>query len=248
MKRMIPLALTMVLWSWGAPCPAQSDSSGVRDHAKMFSPDTVRQSEETLRSVRRESGWQVVIETVESLEGKGPAERALANAKALNVHGLYVLIAKKEHQVAVEPSRSAEPAFPKAKDGELRDKLVAEFKAKHYDQGLLDLVSGAQKLATAHPDPGRREDGLGTRRGPVSSGVRDGAKMFSPEAVQEGRPRPSKRLQKKGPWQVVIETVETLDGQSIQQRAQANAQALNVHGLYLLIDKSEHKFQFEPSR
>ena len=248
MKRFLPIALTVVLLSGSPPCPGQPhipqsnvgvivEPGNVRDHAKLFSAGAVEKADESLLAVARETRWRVVIETVESLDGKGAAERAVANAKALDLHGLYVLIAKKEHKIAVEPSHSAEPTFPKAKDAELRDTLVADFKAKHFDQGLLDLVAKIRTFATERPRPGAS---------PVVPGVRDHAKLFSSDAVAKAD-RMLETIRKNSPWQVVIETVESLGGQTIQQRTLANAKALDIHGLYLLIAKQEQKFDFEPS-
>ena len=156
--------------------------------------------------------------------------RARANAAAMNIHGLYVLISKNDHKVWVEPSRSAENVFSKPKLKAITDSIVNSFKAKKFDQGLLDAVAEIQK------DAG----------GAVVSGVRDRAGMFSADAVKTAD-REIEAIRRESHWQVAIETVPSLEGKPIAAVAVENARSLNIHGLYVLIAKAEHKVYVEPS-
>ncbi len=113
MRRIRPIGLTLVALSWAALCPAQQHDPGVLDRARLFSPEAVRKANDTLRDVARETHWNVVIETVDSFDGQPPRDLALANLKAMDLRGLYVLISKGDHKVEIEPSRSAEKAFPR---------------------------------------------------------------------------------------------------------------------------------------
>src|SRR6267378_2485570 len=106
MKWLIPIGLALAALHGPAICQAQTSPSGVRDRAKLFSEDAVRKADAALDAVRRDRGWQVVVETVDSLGGAPVRDRAVANAEALKVHGLYILIARDEHKVWVTPSRS----------------------------------------------------------------------------------------------------------------------------------------------
>jgi len=78
------------------------------------------------------------------------------------------------------------------------------------------------------------------------SGVRDGAKMFSPGAVAKADGQLDD-LRKTTGWGVVIATVEGLDDKTPRDAAVAGAKAAGVHGLYVLLSKGDHKVFAEPS-
>ena len=99
------LTLLLGLGSFGARAQT-AGHAGVRDHAHMFSPEAVKKADTALEALRGQTRWQVVVETVDSLDGKTARQAATDNIKELKVHGLYVLIAKKEHHVELEPSDS----------------------------------------------------------------------------------------------------------------------------------------------
>ena len=82
MIRMIPIGLALVALQGLVPCLAQTPPAGVRDHAKLFSPEAARKADEALQALRRDHRWQVVIETVDSLDGASARERAVARAES----------------------------------------------------------------------------------------------------------------------------------------------------------------------
>ncbi len=120
---------------------------GVRDHAGMFKPETVEKANVTLDSLHKNTKWNAVIETVETLGGKEARDLALTNAKALDVHGLYILLAKKEHKLWSEPSGSAKSLFTNTKIRTIDDAIMSAFKAGDFDKGLLDGVAEIRKTA-----------------------------------------------------------------------------------------------------
>src|SRR3954470_18770143 len=92
---------------------------------------------------------------------------------------------------------------------------------------------------------------LAVLQGPVSSyaqtapsGVRDGARLFSDEAIRKAAPALEGLRRDRG-VQVMVETGESLPGAAPRDRAVANAQALKTHGLYILIARDDHKVWIE---
>ena len=85
---------------------------GVRDNARMFSAGAVRTADQALSAILRDQRLQVVIETVDSLKGRPIDGLAVAHARELQVRGLYILIAKRDRKLWVEPSKSARSASP----------------------------------------------------------------------------------------------------------------------------------------
>jgi uncharacterized membrane protein YgcG len=240
MYRMLPIGLALALFAAAstAPCRAQSVNSGVRDQAHLFSPEATRQAERALQAIGREDHWQVLIETVDSLNGQDARDRAIADAKARNIHGLIILVSKDDHKIMVEPSDSARKVFTKARTTAIYDAMSKAFRAKDFDQGLRDAVIMIREdLAGVGP----------AAAGPVKEGVRDRAQMFSPGAVREAD-RALRALRREARWQVVVETVDSLEGQDARHRAIADAKEQDLHGLIILISKNDHKLRVVPSR
>src|SRR6185437_5588137 len=221
MKRTCPIAVALVVLCGAFPAQAQSREPGVRDAARLFSPPAVQKADSALKALKRDGGWEVFIETIDALGNQTVDQRALADAQALDAHGLVVLIAKSNHKLAVQPSDSAKKVFGKEKLSGLVKLLTDRFKAKEYDRGLADAVTAIEDDARV-------------------VGVRDTAKMFSADAVNQANAA-LKAFRQKSKWQVIIETVDSLSGQSPSQRAIANGRAVNVRGLSIVVDKADHQ-------
>ncbi len=77
--------------------------------------------------------------------------------------------------------------------------------------------------------------------------IRDKAGLFSPEAVQKSLTELD-RLEKEYEVPMTIETVESLNGETVAEVTTKHAQAVNARGIYLLIAKKESKILAEASR
>lgn len=145
MKRLIATCLIMLPFC--APAALLAATPGVRDSANLFSADACRQADEQLTAIHNERGWEIVFETIESTEGKSPERLALDKARSLQVRGVYVLIARKEHFIRVETNRAAVSVFGEDVRKKLRDTLAAAFKDERYDHGLQEGVSYVAEVA-----------------------------------------------------------------------------------------------------
>lgn len=126
---------------------------GVRDHASVFSPEAVAKANATLDEVREATGWQAVIETIETLDNKPIETVVLENSKSLQTDGVYVLIPMREKKVWVAPSASARQDFPTERLKPINDAIVAAFKARRFDQGLTEAVAAFRDAASAGGRP-----------------------------------------------------------------------------------------------
>jgi uncharacterized protein GlcG (DUF336 family) len=70
--------------------------------------------------------------------------------------------------------------------------------------------------------------------------IRDEAKMFDPEAVRKAR-EVLERVERESKVPVVIETIESLEGQALGEVAARQARRAGTPGVFLLIAKKEHK-------
>ncbi|HEX8203320.1 MAG TPA: TPM domain-containing protein [Isosphaeraceae bacterium] len=256
MNRKLPIGVVLVALAVAAPAPGQAPApglgSGVRDRAGLFSAEAVREADQVLREVERDSRWQAVIETVETLGGQPAPERALATAKGLNLRGVYVLIAPKERKVQVQASPSAEPTFTKPKVDAIVGAVTAAFRVKEFDRGLRDAVAQIRQAARAQPAPAAAAATAPSRprresRGKVASGaIIDGAKLFSPAVVSEAE-QALREIGRTSRLRVIIETVETLGGRTAEEQATIAIESRDIHGVYILIPKQEHQVWVQPS-
>ncbi|MBV8488074.1 MAG: heme-binding protein [Planctomycetaceae bacterium] len=81
----------------------------------------------------------------------------------------------------------------------------------------------------------------------VPSDVRDGAGMFTAEAARTAR-EALEKLEKATGVPVLIETIETLDGQSIDHETTHRARRSGTQGIYILIARKEMKIEVLASR
>ncbi|SIN95581.1 Uncharacterized membrane protein YgcG, contains a TPM-fold domain [Singulisphaera sp. GP187] len=232
MKRTIPTALAVVVVLGAsalglAQAQAPPDGPGIRDRAKMFSPQAVKKAEAVLRELESSEHSQVLIETEDTFGDRQPREVAIDNAKRANLRGLSIAISKKEHKLDIEPSESVRRIFTKGELELVKAAFTQSFRKGENDEGLLAAVAEIRRAA-------------------LKVGVRDHAKMFSPEAVKEAD-AVLEAIRLKTPWGTVIETVETLGDKSLRDAAVEQARATQVHGLYILIAKKEHKIYAQPS-
>lgn len=165
MKRFIPRVplsiapLLLLLVS----LPALGASTGVRDEAHFFSSGAVSQADQIIHQINARHHRDVLIETVpnvpqdmaqeEQSQGRDAFFKQWADQRASQegVSGVYVLICKDPPhlQVAVG-NATAQRLFTYSNRDELSRRMLASFKAKDFDQGLLDGVRFIQQQMDAH--------------------------------------------------------------------------------------------------
>lgn len=139
----IPVAFAALIGS--------AHASAIRDNAKMFSADAVRDAKAQLDRVEANSGVTTVVETIESLGGRSIDTVTRQHAERSGTHGIYILIAKNDHKVEVGTANHLKRAFPDDRAIAIRNTIVAQFKKQDFDAGLRQGVS---QLATEVSDAG----------------------------------------------------------------------------------------------
>jgi len=116
-------------------------STGVRDTAKVFSEEAVRNTKAEIDRIERESKASILIETVDSV-GKDSSVKAAAasNARRWGREGVYVLIDKNDHRFEVLPTPGMEKAVSREDVQVFRDAFLTQFKRGKFDDGLLNGV------------------------------------------------------------------------------------------------------------
>ncbi len=144
---LICLFFTVVLKSVCA-LPSYTEALYVNDFANVLSDETKSYILSNSRVLDEKTTAQVVVTTVESLEGKEIEEYALDLSRTWGIgkgdkdNGLLILLAPNERKVKIEVGDGLEGAINDAKAGKLIDNYaVSEFKNDNWDAGIKNLYT-----------------------------------------------------------------------------------------------------------
>lgn len=118
-------------------------SGRVVDEAGIVPPDTAARIEEKLRAVEEETGAQVAVLTVESLEDEVLEDYSLLVAETWGLgragedDGVLLLVARDDRKLRIEVGYGLEGALTDAEAGRIvRNVIVPQFKAGQYAEGI----------------------------------------------------------------------------------------------------------------
>lgn len=117
-----------------------ASNAEVIDSAGMFSSSALTSANQKLDEVKRKSGKELVIETIEEVGSADANALALEKAKARKVNGVYVLISKKDRKLKVEIGNKTKLVFGESERNIIKAKFTEEFKRQNFDQGLSSSV------------------------------------------------------------------------------------------------------------
>lgn len=154
----------------------------VVDQARLLSPAEKNSLGAELRRYAEATGNQIVVLTVQSLEGEAVADYANRVARAWGVGrkdantGVLILVARREGKVRFEVGRGLEDRLPDALCKRIqREVTVPHFKAGRFGQGLADTVQVMQQFLSppaaeaANATAGPELEGAAPRPGPKDS-------------------------------------------------------------------------------
>ena len=123
----------------------------VNDFAGVLKPETVRELNDTLASLKEKTGAEVVVVTVKTLGSLDVSTYAVRLMKEWGIgskernDGVLILVSTGERKVRIEVGYGLEPLITDAKSGMIRDEyLVPRLRENDYDGGL---KSGALAIA-----------------------------------------------------------------------------------------------------
>lgn len=122
----------------------------VNDFANLYSAAFKENLEAKLSDFEKKTGNEIVVVTIESLEGQevesyavGLFEKWGIGKKGKN-NGLLLLIAKKEREVRIEVGYGLEPYISDGRAGEIiRSQIIPYFKEENYEKGT---EAGLEKI------------------------------------------------------------------------------------------------------
>jgi len=125
----------------------------VNDYANMLSPAASERLEQTLAAFENSDSTQIVVLTVNSLEGENLEEYSIKVAEAWRIgqtkldNGAILLIAKQEHKIRIEVGRGLEGVLTDLTSGRIiRGDISPYFKKNDYDTGITAGVSSIMQV------------------------------------------------------------------------------------------------------
>jgi uncharacterized protein len=125
----------------------------VNDYANMLSPGASQRLEQALADFERSDSTQIVVLTINSLEGESLEEYSIKVAEAWRIgqtkldNGAILLIAKQEHKVRIEVGLGLEGVLTDLVSGRIiRGDISPYFKKNDYDAGITAGVSSIMQV------------------------------------------------------------------------------------------------------
>ena len=146
-------------------------SGRVNDEARLLDAASTQELDATLKAYEAKSGRQIVVLTINSLEGDALEDYAIKVARAWKLgrkgqnDGILILVAKDDHKARIEVGYGLEGTLPDALAGRIiRDEMVPRFRRGDYPGGIKGAVGAVIAVLdgsySAPPDPIRSRGGM----------------------------------------------------------------------------------------
>jgi uncharacterized protein len=116
--------------------PAWARDTYVTDGASLFSAATVTSLNQTIGDFNRQTGKEVVVVTVPSLDGATPQDAAEKVFAQQQVNGVLVFLAKAEKKDGIIGDRASQAFFPAGTFDNIRQAMRGYFRDGDYDEGI----------------------------------------------------------------------------------------------------------------
>ena len=128
------VAFAIALGAFAAPASARD--SYVTDGAALFSAGTVTNLNQEIGDFARQTGKEVVVVTVPSLDGATPQDAAEKVFAQQQVNGVLIFLAKAEKKDGIIGDTASKTFFPSGSFDNIREAMRGYFRTGDFDQGI----------------------------------------------------------------------------------------------------------------
>jgi uncharacterized protein len=132
----------------------------VNDYAGVMSQDQVRTLESQLAQFEQETGHQIAVLTIPTLDGEDIEGFSIRVAESWKIgkkgfdNGVILLVAVKDRKLRLEVGYGLEGVLPDAiADRIIREYIVPRFRAQDYAGGVIAGIDAVQKVIKQEPLP-----------------------------------------------------------------------------------------------
>jgi uncharacterized protein len=130
--------------------PASAATSYVQDGASLFSANTASQLNTRIDALKSQTGKEVVVVTVPSLNGEKVADAAQTVFNDQHINGILIFIAKDDRKDIIVPGTATARFFPAATNVDIRQAMESQFKSGDFDGGITGAVTSIVDIFNAH--------------------------------------------------------------------------------------------------
>jgi uncharacterized protein len=131
-------ALALPLW---AAAPAAASDAYVQDGAGLFSAATVSSLDQEIGDFNQQTGKEIEVVTVPSLDGATAADAAEKVFAQQQVNGVLIFMSKAEKQDGIIGDRASQQFFPAGTFATIRQAMRGYFRSGDYDEGITTGVN-----------------------------------------------------------------------------------------------------------
>lgn len=153
MKTFFVIALLLLLPQLTFALEVPQLRGRVNDYANMLSPGVAERLEQVLADFEKSDSTQIVVLTINSLEGESPEGYSIKVAEAWHIgqakldNGAILLIAKQERKIRIEVGMGLEGVLTDLVSGRIiRGDMSPHFKKNDYDAGITAGVSSIMQV------------------------------------------------------------------------------------------------------
>jgi len=125
-------------------------ASFVQDGASMFSATTVANLTSQIAAFNAQTGKQIVVVTVPSLNGEAVDQAAKQVFSEQHINGVLVFIAKDDRKDIIVPDTVTSRFFDQTTNTAIRTSMESQFKDGDFDGGITTAVNGILNVFRAH--------------------------------------------------------------------------------------------------
>lgn len=122
----------------------------VQDGASMFSAATVSQLNQEIGNFNAQTGKEIVVVTVPSLNGETVQNAAQTVFSEQRINGVLIFIAKNERKDIIVPGRATAQFFPASTTASIRQQMESSFRNGDFDGGITTAVSSILDVFRSH--------------------------------------------------------------------------------------------------
>lgn len=137
------IALLFIPGSLALTVPKATADIYVNDYANVLTAETKQLIINSSTDLNRQTGAQIVVVTIQSLEGNAIEDYALSIGRTWGIgdktkdNGVLILLSIQDRKMRIEVGRGLEGALPDGKVGRIRDDyMLSYFKTDKFDDGI----------------------------------------------------------------------------------------------------------------
>jgi uncharacterized membrane protein YgcG len=164
--------------SFLVPLAASARDAYVQDGAGLFSASTISTLNQQIADFNEQTGKEIVVVTVPSLDGATAADAAEKVFAQQQVNGVLIFMSKAERQDGIIGDHASKEFFPSGAFASIRQAMRGYFRSGDYDQGITTGVGLVLAQYRSHERALRTTSGASVPAPAASQSIGGGMSLF----------------------------------------------------------------------